>query len=213
MAAGHTSLAADNSAVPRKERRRLEVRGRILEASRELFGELGYRDTRVVEICERADVAKKTFFNHFPSKQDVLKELAQAVIDEVVVEIEQAREDGASTRERLALVFARLTGNISAGGPMSRELSAELAHALQEAGEEGRQAQRLHHALGAIVRDGVELGDVTSSHDVDLLTDVVIGVYYQLILNWVHDGDYPVARRAAAAASFLAEALALAAKE
>ncbi len=57
---------ADHSDLSRRERRKLEVRNRILEASTTLFEAKGLEATTVVEICERADVAHKIFFNHFP---------------------------------------------------------------------------------------------------------------------------------------------------
>jgi len=62
--------------IGRRERRKLEVRGRILAASVELFDKKGIEDTKVLEICERADVAHKTFFNHFPSKRHLLRVIA-----------------------------------------------------------------------------------------------------------------------------------------
>ena len=64
--------------LTRRERRKLELRGRILEAARELFAEQGFGETRVADVCERADIAQKTFFNYFPSKLDLLREIAQA---------------------------------------------------------------------------------------------------------------------------------------
>ena len=47
----------------------------------ELFGERGVDATKVVDICERADIAHQTFFNHFPRKREVLVELFQAGVD------------------------------------------------------------------------------------------------------------------------------------
>src|SRR6056297_853021 len=41
--------------LSRRERRKLEVRTRILDAAREIFREQSYATTRVTEICERAD--------------------------------------------------------------------------------------------------------------------------------------------------------------
>ncbi len=57
---------ADAPELTRRERRKREVRGRILAAAVGLFDERGFGATKVAEICERADVAHKTFFNHFP---------------------------------------------------------------------------------------------------------------------------------------------------
>ena len=62
--------------LSRRERRKLEVRGRILKAAGDLFTQHGFQATKVAEICEQADIAQKTFFNHFPSKQHLLREIA-----------------------------------------------------------------------------------------------------------------------------------------
>ena len=60
--------------LSRRERRKLEMRARILETARELFSDQGFQETRVADVCERADIAQKTFFNHFPTKLDLLRE-------------------------------------------------------------------------------------------------------------------------------------------
>ena len=61
----------------RYERRRQETRGRIISAAGELYGARGVKATKVLDICELADVAQQTFFNHFPTKEDLLIEMSR----------------------------------------------------------------------------------------------------------------------------------------
>ena len=82
------------SNVNRHERRRRETADRILAAAAELFGEQGVQATKVADICERADVAQQTFFNHFPAKQDVVGELARRGHDLFLAVVEGARREG-----------------------------------------------------------------------------------------------------------------------
>ena len=84
--------------LTRRERRKLELRGRMLEAAIRLFDERGVAATKVADICARADVAQKTFFNHFASKAQLLRALAEAASQQLLEEIEAARKDGRSTR-------------------------------------------------------------------------------------------------------------------
>lgn len=49
-----------------------ETRSALVEAATELFDRKGFAETTVEEICERADVAQRTFFRYFPSKEAVL---------------------------------------------------------------------------------------------------------------------------------------------
>ena len=46
-----------------------------------LFDAKGFAATTVAEICDAADVAEKTFFNHFASKPDMLREVARVELD------------------------------------------------------------------------------------------------------------------------------------
>jgi AcrR family transcriptional regulator len=191
----------------RRERRKLEVRTRILEAAAALFGDQGFHATKVSEICERADVAHKTFFNHFPTKQHVVRELASYGIEQLLVDIETARKEGLSTRDRLLHFFGQISEMAGEAGPMHRELLTEIIHAAH-ASAEPNQALRLRSAFGAIVNDGLTLGDVTRRHDPDTLTEMILGAYYVLMFNWANLEDYPIHKQACAAARFLADALA-----
>ncbi|WP_086820436.1 TetR/AcrR family transcriptional regulator [Allokutzneria sp. NRRL B-24872] len=56
----------------RRERKKLAVRRQLADAALRLFSEQGYERTTVAQIAAEADVATKTFFNHFRSKEDVL---------------------------------------------------------------------------------------------------------------------------------------------
>jgi AcrR family transcriptional regulator len=56
----------------RRERRWREVHDRVYDAALELFLAQGFVATSYDEIAERADVARKTAFNHFPRKIDFI---------------------------------------------------------------------------------------------------------------------------------------------
>ena len=199
--------------LSRRERRKLEVRARILAAGLDLFRARGFADTKVSDICERADVAHKTFFNHFPSKQDLVREIAQHSIGELLIDIETARKEGCDTADRLARFFTGMAQRSVEAGPMFREVVTELVHVVHESGSRSEQARRIHDAFGAIVADGLAAGEVTRRHDAETLTEMILGAYYVLIFNYANLEDFPLAEQAAAVARFLADALAPSAKE
>lgn len=66
----------DNSGT-RLERRKEETRKKIIEAAMKLFDKQGFDGTTMEEIAEKADVAKKTLYNHFPVKEAILSEYIQ----------------------------------------------------------------------------------------------------------------------------------------
>jgi len=201
-------MAEAASDLTRRERRKLELRGRILEAAATLFDAQGFHATKVADICARADVATKTFFNHFASKQELLREIAHYALEELLVAVETARKQGRTTGERLAHFFDHVAESAARGGAMHRELVTELVHAVHDSDAKFEHAKKLHTAFGAIVREGLAASELTRRHDPVTLTEMILGAYYVLIFNYANLDDYPIRVQAEAAARFLTDALA-----
>ncbi len=193
--------------LSRRERKKAALRRQILDCAFELFDHQGFAATRVAEICERADVAQKTFFNHFESKGHLLREIAGEGLDRLLADLEEVRKDCATTGARLQRFFERVADNAEQAGPMHRELLTEMIHVAHEAGTETEQARRLHEAFGALIREGRVAGEVTPDHDDEVLAEMVMGAFYALMFNWANLEDYPLRERAAAASRFLAQAI------
>jgi AcrR family transcriptional regulator len=203
------SLRDTPEGLSRRERRKLEMHTRILETAKQLFEEHGFAETRVADICERADVAQKTFFNHFPTKLDMLREIAHLGVERLMFEIEDIRKSETGTAERIHRLFETVADHVTESGPRNRELLVELVHLISgDAAERSEQARRLHAALRGIVEDGLAHGDVTQRHDPQALTELILGAYYALMFNYANLDDFPIRERSQAAARVLTDALA-----
>lgn len=86
---------------------RVEPRERILGTAYELFSRRGVRGVGVDELIDRADVAKATFYRHFPSKDDLvlafLERREQLWTFEMVEE--EAKRRGSTAEEQLLAIF------------------------------------------------------------------------------------------------------------
>lgn len=83
----------------RVAQRRARVRGRILEVAEELMAERGIDAVTIDDIAAAADIARRSFYHHFDSKNDVLVPLARARtkelnsrIDRLVAKIDDPAE-------------------------------------------------------------------------------------------------------------------------
>jgi AcrR family transcriptional regulator len=199
---------APGSDLSRRDRRKLEVRNRILDAAAALFEEQGFDDTKVSDICERADVAHKTFFNHFQSKQRLLRSLASHLVDQLVADIDAACREGRSTKERLRRFFTHVADKADEAGPMLRELLTEVIHAVHLSSPKSEDARKLHDAFGEIIRAGLVAGEVTRRHDAETLTRIILGAYYVLMFDFVNLDGFPIRKQAMSVSRFLEQAIA-----
>jgi AcrR family transcriptional regulator len=61
----------------RVARRRAEVRRRILTVAEELIAERGVERVTIDDIADAADIARRSFYHHFPSKHEILVPIAR----------------------------------------------------------------------------------------------------------------------------------------
>ncbi|HPA40310.1 MAG TPA: TetR/AcrR family transcriptional regulator, partial [Phenylobacterium sp.] len=64
------------SPVGKREQTKVQNRQAILDAAREVFGELGYDNTTVRDIIRRTGLAAGTFYNYYRSKEEVATALS-----------------------------------------------------------------------------------------------------------------------------------------
>lgn len=68
----------------RRARNKADKLGRIEEAARSLFAELGYDATTTRAIADRADIAAGTLFTYFPEKRLLLLHLLRSDVDRAI---------------------------------------------------------------------------------------------------------------------------------
>ena len=196
-----------STTLNRHQRRRQETADRILEAAAALFGERGVEATKVADICERADVAHQTFFNHFETKQELVRELVRRGHEFLLAAIETALREGRSTGERIARLFAQIHEAAASVGPMHQDLVSEGIRAAHEVTDPAR-AYALHRGLEKLIRAGRAQGDVTRRHASEDQVALLLGALSQLMIEWAHREGYAFAARSARMARLLADALA-----
>jgi len=113
-----TSVASGD----RRARRKEQTRERIVDAAVELFIGQGYDATSVDQIAAAADVARGTFFNHFPGKEDVTHAWIERRRDEIRNTIAAASAPDAAARilEGFKVAAALYDADSAARRPMVR---------------------------------------------------------------------------------------------
>lgn len=192
------------AALPsRRERRRLEIRLRIVDTAFLLFETQGYEATTVTEIAERADIAYGTLFQHFPSKLDLLREVSGRALGRLFENVEEVSKRSGTFAERLVMLFETTAENAESMGPQTRELiSAMLALSIPETAD--ADDRRIRLAFRKFLDEGLAASEVREDEDIDTLLEVIVGVWYSLFLSWVRIDGFPLRERAVAVSGLLA---------
>jgi AcrR family transcriptional regulator len=97
----------------RRERKKQQTRQTLIATAARLFEERGYEATAVADIAEAADVSKRTFFLHFPTKEDVLLSDGRARLD-LALRVIADRAPDTPLREALAASLAAMIDDTAA---------------------------------------------------------------------------------------------------
>jgi AcrR family transcriptional regulator len=75
-----------------RERKKQRTRQAIVDAALRLFDERGFEQTTIADIAEAADIAPRTFFGYFPSKEDVVFDEFPEIYDELARRLRERPE-------------------------------------------------------------------------------------------------------------------------
>lgn len=112
----------------RRERKKLEIRARILETAIELFSQRGLEAVTVEEVAEAADIGKGTIYNYFSTKEDIVVAFMTDLEAKVQVRVRRFATSKGSLESILA-GFIRFQFRLKA--PYHRFVRVFLSHMFQ----------------------------------------------------------------------------------
>jgi AcrR family transcriptional regulator len=187
----------------RRARRRRELHQSILDTAAELFARDGYDPTTVEKIAAAADVAPATFFNHFRSKEDVLREIGQDVFARFrrLVDEQLARE--VSSLERLHGFAARSAALVRRAPEMTRRVLTAVLRTARP-GEAGAELASMQAGFARLLERG---RDIPDDLDVDLAAEILVSVVIGAMTHWINDPAYPLEERMRSTLALLGDRL------
>jgi AcrR family transcriptional regulator len=99
-----------------RARKKQQTRERIVEQAMALFDERGFERVTIADIAAAADIAPRTFFSYFPSKEDVVFHDFHAVFDQFEARM-AARSEGETTLDVLRAFVEGVLEGMDHGDP------------------------------------------------------------------------------------------------
>ncbi len=193
-------------ALSRRECKKLETRQALLEAAATLFREQGYDNTTIEAITERADVAKGTFFNYFPSKEDLLVELAVWGVERLRAALEVSRGAPASPVARLKLLTHLMCEQVSRDLHLIRRAMATRLSGPPPSPQ--RAKHRLHGLFIELVGEAQACGEIRADVATDVIGDLLHVALFRRMMACHHGEEAPAAAQIDQLIDLLMEGLA-----
>lgn len=162
-----------------RETQKQGTRRKVLEAARDLFNEIGYDETTIRAIAERAGVSVGSVFTTFASKADVLSQVMDDRVDALYAELDRvARHLRGTTCDRVCSVFAiHYDFECRRVKLFLAHIAASFSPSLDTSTVPYGRNVRFKTMLIEMLRDGVERGEVREEADLDLVLDTLMAAY------------------------------------
>lgn len=171
----------------RRERKRMQMLEHLANTAARLFESQSYESVTMERIAEEADVAKRTLYNHFPTKEAVLAYWIDAELERDLAGLPGAIARYKTFRSRIACVL-RASAEWCEKHP--DYLMAYLRHRLLSVGAPGPQEVRsdssdIALAWQHLIAAGQQSGELGKESPADQLATWFHHLYLGALLRWL----------------------------
>lgn len=197
--------------LPLREKKFARVRLAILSAVLRLTKESSLVDISVREICELAQVAPATFFNYFPSKEDVLVYYMRLWSIPVTLQCRAVTAQG-TVFDAVAAVFDYTAREMEQYPRLMFEMIAYIAHAKEpprppsislaerllafpgHPDAEGVEPQSIDELFTTLLQQAILTGELSSSISTEAVALLLKTIFYGVPLATRREGVHTVRR-------------------
>ncbi|WP_454196283.1 TetR/AcrR family transcriptional regulator [Nocardia sp. Marseille-Q1738] len=171
------------------EQRSAQRRSQLLDAATELFAEQGFSGTSIEQICQRAYVGTKGFYDHFDSKEACYI----ALLEQVTAQIQQRVTDVAAGAadspwpHRVEAIIGAFVHAIT-DDPRLGKVTFGEAGGISPAVERQRRTNR-RWAAAFLDQQWSEARDADEERGHLALALATIGGVFELVTDWLHQDN------------------------
>jgi AcrR family transcriptional regulator len=166
-----------------RDQRKQLLKDEIFRMALKLFKEKGYENVTVEEITSACGIAKGTFFNYFAKKEHILLYLGESQLELLESSIVK-NQHIIDVKLRIESIFADLLSIYIHQEELMKYLLVEMVKSAIIINEESKSIKILQDTLALLIKEAKSQKQFTSKWDSELISSVIIGVYFQTLMNW-----------------------------
>lgn len=168
----------------RFEKKKAITKNKIFDSAVELFLKQGYDQTTIEQIVNKADVAKGTFFIHFPTKSAVLFFLGEQRLTLIEELLTEKLKDIKSSREKMFSMLDMLA-KVNEENKESTALILKEVFQTSEVDSEKANQHRFKMIIVEIFEEGQRQGEFERCFNARDVADVIVSIYFYTLIQWL----------------------------
>ncbi len=187
----------------RRERKKQAVRDRILEETLGLIASYGIEGTTIDAICDCTDIAKKTFYNYYSSKHEMVIDLCESLLMRRLGEtVSGALQTERKLAEQWDFIFGEIAERNSAAGDLEKALIEFMVSNLAANPSEGAgQLSSMNDYWTQLYRH--HQPELREGLSPEWCAELTVGMSNSVTLNWLHQDNYDAESRYRELSEFL----------
>ena len=168
------------------DQRRALRRDALLDAALDLFAEQGYLGTSIEQICQRAYVGTKSFYEVFDGRESCYVALLRRIVEQTTARMVRVLEGAPDDEAEATRILIEAFAHSFVDDVRLAKVTFGEGSAITPAAERQRRANRRWAAafIGSIwLRYGVGSGRTSG------IAAGVVGGLFEIVADWVHDAD------------------------
>ena len=168
-----------------RERKKLRTRASIQKEAMRLFLDKGFEETTIEDIAEAVEISPSTFFNYFPSKEDVV---FQDELDPLIIQAFDAQDSTVNPIRRLRIAMRTVFSNLT---PEQENMVRQRTHLFISTPElRGAMLSQFADLVDQITELlAARVGTSTTDFAVRNMAGAVLGVLLASFLVLTHDPE------------------------
>ena len=171
------------------EQRRARRRQALLAAGLQRFGNEGYAETSIRDVCAAAGLNRRYFYESFASREALLRAVYDGIVESLTADILASIEPGRDFHEKIVAGLRAFWDHITSDPCRARVLTIEIVGVSDSLEQHGREAR--HHFAELIAGQAIALAgdrDLAPLVDVTIVSRALVAATIDLVVDWMR-GD------------------------
>lgn len=168
--------------IGRREKKKLVVKDKIIQAALEVFLEKGFNDTTVADIMNKADLGTGTFYNYFESKEDMINHCLREQIQKAILSLQDLKKTPLSATAKLTQILIT-TGKIFEENKTFLGLFQGLLKINPDIRKQPSHGNLFKNIIMEVIKQGQEEGEFIPEIPTEIVTELIHGILQSTLLS------------------------------